>query len=117
MSTDARAAGGFAARRKRPKRSLWHRTVWPLIKLVSILTLAVIVVGAVCVKSVRPVSLLIGEYRATRELSSRLASVKKENAGLDRKIKYLQTRQGAEAAARRLGYVLPGEITLVLPPE
>lgn len=117
MSTDARAAKGLPAGRKRPRRSIWRRTIWPLIKLISILVLAVVVVGAVCAKSCRPVWLLLREYHAARELSSKLDAVKRENADLDRKIKYLQTRQGAEAAARRLGYVLPGEITLVLPPK
>ena len=104
-------------RRRRPKRSVWRRTVWPLVKFAVIAAAAVLLAQAVAGRVARPIKLLNTEYREKQLVAAELESLKKENESLERRIKYLQTPRGAAQAARRLGYVKPGEITLVLPPE
>jgi cell division protein FtsB len=92
-------------------------TVWPLVKYAVIAAAAVLLAQAVAGRVARPIGLLNTEYREKQRVAAELESLKKENELLQRRIKYLQTPRGAAQAARRLGYVKPGEITLVLPPE
>ena len=100
-------------RRKRPRRSVWRATIWPLAKF----ALAAAVVALLLGRVVRPFRLYDTESRATRQLERDLQTLRKENVILARQIKYLQTSKGAAEAARKLGWVKPGEVTLVLPPE
>jgi cell division protein FtsB len=98
-------------RRRRPKRSVWRKIVWPLIKISVIAALAVFIIGKVA----RPFRLYGREYRETKQIAFQLESLREENAALERRIKYLKTAEGSAQAARKLGWVKPGEITLVLP--
>ncbi|MCL5103263.1 MAG: septum formation initiator family protein [Armatimonadetes bacterium] len=107
-----RTAPRVPPRRKRPRRSAW-RTIWPLVKFVVAATVVALLLG----KVVRPFRLYDTETRATRQLEHDLQTLRMENALLERRIKYLQTPKGAAQAARKLGWVRPGEVTLVLPPE
>jgi cell division protein FtsB len=100
-------------RRRRPKRSIWRKTVWPLMKIVAIGAVTVFVLNKVA----KPFRLYDREYRETRQIALELDSLQKENIALSRQIKYLKTKKGAAQSARKLGWVKPGEITLVLPPE
>jgi len=68
-------------------------------------------------KVARSFRLLGNESSETRRLGSELANLKKQNAEMERQINYLKTPQGAAQAARKLGYVKPGEISLVLPSD
>ncbi len=99
--------------RRRRKRSVWRKTIIPIIGAF----LAVMFVVACINKVVRPFKLYSREYQATEELRRQYESCKRENVTLQRRIKYLKTQTGAAQAARELGWVKPGEITLVLPPE
>lgn len=92
---------------------MWRSTIWPLVKFALVAVAVVLALG----KVVRPFRLYDNESRATRQLANDLDNLRKENAMLERRIKYLQTSQGAAQAARKLGWVRPGEITLVLPSE
>lgn len=98
-------------RRRRPKRSVWRKFVWPLVKISVIAALAVFIIG----KIARPFRLYSREHRETRQVALQLESLRKENAAMERQIKYLKTGEGSAQAARKLGWVKPGEITLVLP--
>ncbi|MEN6357307.1 MAG: hypothetical protein ABFD83_09510 [Armatimonadota bacterium] len=98
-------------RRRRPKRSVWRKIVWPLIKVSVVAALAVFIIG----KIARPFRLYNREYRETRQIALQLETMRKENAAMERQIKYLKTAEGSAQAARKLGWVKPGEITLVLP--
>ncbi|MCE5323594.1 septum formation initiator family protein [bacterium] len=98
-------------RRRRPKRSVWRKIVWPLVKVSVIVALVLFVVG----KVTRPFRLYSREYRETKQIALQLDALRKENAALERQIKYLKTAEGSAQAARKLGWVKPGEITLVLP--
>ncbi|MHB9036234.1 MAG: FtsB family cell division protein [Armatimonadota bacterium] len=100
-------------RRRRPKRSAWRKTAWPLIKTVAICAVAVFVLN----KIAKPFKLYDREHRETRQIALQLESLRKENSALERQIKYLKTNEGAAQAARELGWVKRGEITLVLPTE
>lgn len=104
-------------RRRRPRKTVWRRTVWPLVKLILIVTVVVIVGDIVATKVVRPFKLYSREYRETQQLSAEIEQLRNENAALDRRIKHLQTPRGVSRAARELGYVKPGEITLILPED
>ena len=101
--------------RKRRKRSIWRRTIWPLTGYLLAAALAIILVNAAVGAVARPIRLLGSEYRETHRLSEQLRKLKDDNAVLERRIKHLKSRQGTEQAARKLGYVKPGEITLVIP--
>jgi cell division protein FtsB len=101
--------------RKRRRRFVWRKTVWPLVKLTTVAALAFFVVSAVVSWVAHPIKLLNSEYRETQRLACQLGDLKEQNAVLDRRIKHLKSAQGAEQVARKLGYVKPGEITLVIP--
>lgn len=103
----------IAPRRRRPRRSVWRRIVWPLIKPTAIVAFAIFVLG----KIARPFRLYDQEYSETRQIALELESLRKENASLERQIKHLKTTEGAAQAARKLGWVKPGEITLVIPQD
>ncbi|MCE5313387.1 MAG: hypothetical protein ABFD49_08470 [Armatimonadota bacterium] len=100
-------------RRRRPRRSVWRKIVWPLVKIVAICAVSVFVLNKVA----KPFKLYNREYRETRQVAIELDTLRNENTVLERQIKYLKTQRGAAQAARKLGWVNPGEITLVLPPE
>ena len=103
--------------RRRPKRSVWRKTLWPMLKL-SLVALVAIVMGVmVGNKILRPFKLYSRESRETGQLASQLTTLKKQNTVLERQIAFLRTPRGSAEAARKLGWVKPGEITLVLPPE
>ena len=90
--------------------ALW----WGLCK-VTLLVIVAALANAAVYRVGRPLRLLSREYRETRKLESQVTALRRENASLERRIKHLQTPQGAAVAARKLGYVKPGEVTLVLP--
>ena len=104
-------------RRRRPKRSVWRKTVWPMVKLSLVAVVAVVLGVMVGSKILRPFQLCSRESRETGQLKSELATLEKQNAVLERQIAFLKTPRGSAEAARKLGWVKPGEITLVLPPE
>lgn len=103
----------IAPRRRRPRRSVWRRVVWPLIKTTAIVVFVVFIMG----KIARPFRLYDREYSETKRIALELESLRKENASLERQIKNLKTPEGAAQAARKLGWVKPGEITLVIPQD
>ncbi|MCE5200616.1 MAG: septum formation initiator family protein [Armatimonadota bacterium] len=100
-------------RRRRPRRSVWRKTVWPLLKFMFLVSALVFGLQRVT----QPLVLYSRESRETRDVQTELQRLQKENADLERRIKHLQTPEGAAQAARDLGWVKPGEITLILPDE
>lgn len=104
-----------APHRRRPRRSFWRKYAWPVAKYGVLLT-AVVVIGVLSLcKIVRPFRLLSTESREARRAAVQLAAIKSDNSMLERRIRYLKTQRGTAHAARKLGYVKPGEITLVVP--
>jgi len=104
-------------RRRRRRPSVWRKAVWPLFKATVFLAVAVFVASAVVSKIARPFRLRDSEGRETRRIAQQVAQLKSDNETLGRQINYLKTPQGAAEAARKYGYVKPGERTLILPAE
>ncbi len=101
--------------KRRRRKPAWRRNIWPLMKLAAVAALTFLAVNTTVSWIAHPIKLLNTEYRETRQLASRLGELKEQNAMLERRIQHLKSPQGAEQVARRLGYVKPGEITLVIP--
>lgn len=115
VSKRTRNQGPPPQRRKR-KRSLMKRVVPAFIMLV--IMSGVVLVGSIVVaKVLRPFKLCNIETREERRLASEYLSLKKENADLRRQLQYMNTPRGVAGAARKLGYVKPGEISLVIPED
>lgn len=103
--------------RFRRKKSFWQTTGWPIMKTVVIAFAVVTMAGLFWDRLAQPVK----SYRHQSTINSRLEKQNQElhlqNQELARQEKYLRTPEGAAQAARKLGWVKPGEITLVLPDE
>ena len=99
--------------RRRRKRSVLRKTIIPLLVCSFVAVAVVFLLGRIS----RPFVLFDRETQATQELQSKVDDYQAENARLERRIKYLMTSEGAAQAARELGWVKPGEITLVIPSE
>ena len=97
--------------RRRRKRSVWRKTILPLLMFGCVIAAVVFVYGRIS----RPFMIYDKETQATRELQKKVNDYRAENAALTRRIQYLKTPEGAAQAARELGWVKPGEITLVIP--
>ncbi|MCX8053744.1 MAG: septum formation initiator family protein [Armatimonadetes bacterium] len=80
---------------------------------VAILLLAQVVIGTVS----RPLRLLKAESSEYKRIAAELKSLKKSNEKLERQLIYIRKPHGAAQEARKIGYVKPGEILLVLPPN
>ncbi|MCX6343965.1 MAG: septum formation initiator family protein [Armatimonadetes bacterium] len=99
--------------RRRRKRSVWRKTILPLFLYSCVIVAVVFLIGRIS----RPFVFYDREIQATQKLQNQVDAYRAENAALERRIKYLQTPEGAAQAARELGWVKPGEITLVIPSE
>ena len=86
-------------------------------RLLILVGFAGVVGTAVAGKIVRPFQLCGAEGREERRVASELEALRKENVALERKIEYVNTPRGVAEAARKLGYVKPGEVMLVVPEE
>lgn len=69
---------------------------------------------AVIRKAIRPIDLLCEGKSEVRRMEAQYAKDKAENAALRRKRRYLLTPSGSEAEARKLGYVRPGEVSVII---
>jgi hypothetical protein len=78
------------------------------------LLVLLLMVGLALRKVARPIVLCYTEARGVSEIKSDLTRVQKENKDLRRQRIYLGGNQGAQAEARKLGWVAPGERSLVL---
>jgi cell division protein FtsB len=104
-------------RRRVRRRSVWRSIIWPVLKYSAVAALVFLLGQMVAGKVARPFRLLRSELRETDRITTELKSLRKQNEALERRLKYLQTPRGAAQAARKLGYVKPGEVLLVLPPK
>ncbi len=114
-STTRRTRERVPPRRRRPRRSFWRRYFWPSVRVSVLVVLFATVAWGITSKAARPFRLLSSESRETQQIARGLASLREENSAIERRIKYLKTTRGAAAAARKLGYVKPGEISILVP--
>jgi len=116
MDEDELAARRQARRKKpgwkRPRRilSLWARLGMAGAVIVVSVFLAVSLIAKVA-KPYREAGLQKSQLSATRQQCDALAS---GNAALARRIAYLKTPQGIASEARKMGYLRPGEIPMVV---
>lgn len=120
-SDTAKDFAGRAPRRAKPSRkSQWKKPprilgVWARVALLfCFLGVLVFLAVALVAKAVRP-------YREARAQSVQLARTQAEssalaaqNALLQRHITYLKTSDGVASEARKMGYLRPGEIPIVV---
>lgn len=97
---------------KRPRRilSLWSR----LALLVAVIVVSVFIAVGIVTKAIRPyheARVQTGQLARSRQASAALLA---ENADLARHIAYLKTPQGVASEARRMGYLRPGELPIVV---
>lgn len=96
-------------RRRRRRLTVWQKAVW------CVLTVAIAFgTFAVIRKAVRPIDLLCEGKSEVRRMEAQYAKDKAENTALHKKRRYLLTPSGSEAEARKLGYVRPGEVSVVI---
>jgi len=79
-----------------------------------VVVLAAMIGVAVAEKIARPFQLRGAEDRELQRVQSELTMLRKENTDLDRRLRYLKSKAGIASIARKLGYVKPGEIWLVI---
>ena len=97
---------------KRPRRilSLWSR----LALLVAVIVVSVFIAVGIVTKAIRPyheARVQTSQLARTRQASAALLA---ENADLARHIAYLKTPDGVASEARRMGYLRPGELPIVV---
>ena len=100
---------------RKKKRSFWNKTFWPLCQLGVFIVATLLLIEIVITRLSKPISVYSSETKQTQALSKDLENLEKENDQLNKKIKHLKTPEGAAEAARKLGLVKPGEVSLVLP--
>ncbi len=66
-------------------------------------------------KVLRPIRLVSNEQRERDRVVAEYKGLARENQDLRRQLHDLQTPRGVEREARKLGFVMPGEITVVVP--
>lgn len=97
---------------KRPRRifSLWARVGMAVAVIVVSIFLAINLI-AKAARPYREAGIQKSQLSATVQRSDALAT---ENAALARRIMYLKSPQGIASEARKMGYLRPGEIPMVV---
>lgn len=83
--------------------------------MLACLALAFLIVRAMVMKAARPYLISYNESKERSEIQKQIAQAEAENRGLKRDIIYLDTAEGKEAEARKLGWVKTGEVAVVVP--
>ncbi len=98
--------------RRRPRRilGLWAR----LGVVVCVIVLMVFVSVGLIAKVARPYREAGQEAQALHKNDREIAALNRENASLEQQINYLKTKDGITTEARRLNYLYPGEIPIVV---
>ena len=113
MSILVRATRSRGKRRtKSPAKRIERSIRWSAL-------IALVIVGSCvsfCVlrKTIRPFRLYFVEARENSQIERAISRLKKENRTLKAQLPYLRTQAGAETAARALGWVKPGEVSLIV---
>ena len=109
-----------AARRARRKGSRWKRPrrilgMWARVALlVGVVVVTVFVAIGLVAKAVRPYNEAGVQNRQLADTRLETDALDRENAELARRIAYLKTPEGVASEARKMGYLRPGEIPLVV---
>jgi len=111
------AKNGTPPVRKRKRKSFWQANVVPFLKLAVFLAIVCTLVGMFWQKFASPIRDYQIQNALNKKAEADLADTHRQSRELERQIRYIQTPEGLAQAARKLGWVKPGEIPLVLPNE
>lgn len=106
-------------RTTRPASRRGRRTRNNLTIAVRVVCVVALLVGGALLfnKIKRPIALLHNERRERDRVVAEYNSLRDENEKLRRQLAYIKTSRGITQAARKQGFVKPGEISLVIPEE
>ncbi len=117
----SRDFAGRAPRRAKPSRkSRWKKPprilgVWARVALLfCFLAVMVLLAVALVAKAVRPYREAQGQSVQLARTQSESSALAAQNALLTRHIAYLKTSDGVASEARKMGYLRPGEIPIVV---
>jgi cell division protein FtsB len=106
-------------RTTRPAARRGRRTRNNLSIAARVVCIVALLVGGVLLfnKIKRPIVLLHNERRERDRIVAEYNTLRDENEKLRRQLAYIRTSRGIAQAARKQGFVKPGEISLVIPEE
>ncbi len=93
---------------KPPKPQLFRKRRGDILGVI-VIAVFIMIGCAIAQKTYRPLKLNICEKAALKRLEQEYIAALNENERLKREIRFYQTKSGALAGARELGYVRPGE--------
>ncbi|MEN6372521.1 MAG: hypothetical protein ABFD64_10980 [Armatimonadota bacterium] len=96
-------------RRRRRKSTVLQKVICCVLAAATVFCAFIVIRQAV-----RPITLLCKGKSEVRQMETQYAKDKAENAALLKKRRYLLTPSGSEAEARKLGYVRPGEVSVII---
>lgn len=85
-----------------------------MIMLSCAILVLVLVAGAIVAKAIRPYAEVRDLKAQLSGINQQLAQTDQQNAAYTRRLAYLQTSQGEMAEARSLGYLVHGEVPVVV---
>jgi cell division protein FtsB len=100
------------------RRSKRRKKIGPALWRIGVYLVMGGITGTFFTKTLSPYAMRIRQKHETARLESQLNQAIEENKALKRQVKRLQSGEGLELEARRLGYVRAGEIPLqvIAPP-
>jgi cell division protein FtsB len=98
-----------AVRRARRRRQM------RILLLLACFGVAVLIVRAAAMKAARPYVISYTESKERADIQRQIAQANAEKNALKHDIAYLDTPEGKEAEARKLGWVKTGEVAVVVP--
>ena len=112
--TRTRRGSGVPVRRR---RFVLRKSTVRLMTMIAVVVVALAIGTWLVGKVLRPIRLVSNEQRARDRVVAEYKSLAKENDQLRRQLRDLQTLRGIEREARKHGFVMPGEITVVVPEQ
>jgi len=97
------------------RRLVLRKSSKRLITLIAVVAVSLAIGTWLVGKVLRPIRLVSNEQRERDRVVADYKALAKENQELRRQLRYLQTSRGIEREARRHGFVMPGETTVVVP--
>jgi hypothetical protein len=89
--------------------------MWARIGLLSFVTgLLLLIAIAVVAKAIAPYREASGMRRQLADMDRQIAQTDAQNAAYQRRLAYLQTPEGKTTEARKLGYLRPNEVAVVV---
>jgi cell division protein FtsB len=113
ITLNSTESGSRKARRTLTFAKKVERIIRSFPVLVLVCLIAVVGFG-VLRKLVRPILIYRVEASEIRQIERELKALKSENAVLKKQTEYLKTPKGAQTEARKLGFVYPGEVSIIL---